>query len=379
MKVPLWACALAPFLALPLFAQERTTEDLLDFSFRDASLETVLRCTSRVTGWFFVQEVPFRGTVTAYVRAKVPRSRCLDFLNAVLRPHGMICLATGGADPGASGTVLRIVESARGGGASPEIHVGADPRGIPLTDEVRTQIIPLTSAGVIETGKELGDLFRRTIGESGTLSISGTSNAFVVTGRSDAIHRIAEILLAVDRTASSQLKIEAIPLRFADAALTAKVLNDLVRSESARSEPAGLQGGPGILRFLRMEQDRGVAGSPSPSRDLVRITAETQANSILVCATEAHLTLLREILERIDRPDAALATYVFPLVNQDAVALAALLKSLWNNPSASAPAGRGGPTLPGRIDAAAAPGAAPAGGALPGSSLPGTSVGGARR
>ena len=62
-----WLPSAAALLALatPGVAQDSGGETRLAFSFKDASIDAVLRYVSRVTGWIFVLESPPRGTITA--------------------------------------------------------------------------------------------------------------------------------------------------------------------------------------------------------------------------------------------------------------------------------------------------------------------------
>jgi hypothetical protein len=63
---------------------------------------------------------------------------------------------------------------------------------------------------------------------------------------------------------------------------------------------------------------------------VIRLTAEPRTNSILVSATEENQELIQGLLRRLDRPEAALHTYVVPLKNGDAATMAAILDALWN-------------------------------------------------
>src|SRR5262245_40977877 len=81
-------------LSLPVVAQDKQVEPekKLNFNFRDASLDTILKYVSSQTGWIFIQEKPTSGTITAVSDTAVPASKCLDFLNAAIRPHGRVIL-----------------------------------------------------------------------------------------------------------------------------------------------------------------------------------------------------------------------------------------------------------------------------------------------
>lgn len=91
----------------------RRDEFRLTFDFRGVPVETVLQHVADATGWIFVLERPIRGTLDAVADGKVPVTKCIDFLNSVLRRRGALILnphSPGGPKPG---RVLRIVDGDR--------------------------------------------------------------------------------------------------------------------------------------------------------------------------------------------------------------------------------------------------------------------------
>ncbi|MBI3854806.1 MAG: hypothetical protein HY293_03850 [Planctomycetes bacterium] len=345
-----WARILGASLALcgTVWAQERAQDRTLTFVFKDASIDAVLLYVSQVTGWIFVQEAPLRGTITAFSRAEVPASRCLEFLDACLRPHGLTVRNAAWPRPPVSGETVRVIELSQ---AQPGVHVGVDAAEIPVTDELRTQILPLKHVGAADVGKDFGELLKKAVGEGGQIAVSAYSNSIVLTGRSEGIHRVAEILRVIDQTASAQLRISVIPLVHADAVEVAKTLNEIVKREPAKAEAGGQQ----VPAFLRMMRAGTEAAAPrSLAHEVIRISAEPRMNAIIVSATEENLELIQAVLRRLDQPTAALNTYVVSLKNADAATVAAILQALWNEQKART-------TTPNavRSDGTAAPGQAP--------------------
>jgi general secretion pathway protein D len=340
-------------LSCSAWAQETPQQKKLRFTFKDASLDAVLLYVSQITGWIFVQEVPFRGTITAFSDAEVPVSGCFEFLNVLLRAHGLTARSPSWPRSPIPGDTIRVLDMDQAIPTQPSVHVGLEAAEIPVTQEVRTQILPLKSMSAAEAAKELGDVLKKALGEGGQIAISAHSNSIVLTGRSEGIHRIAEILRVIDQTASAQLKIAIIPLDYADAAELAKTLNEICARELPKQEPAGQTPLPGLLRMLRAgtDGDRGAAPRSS-AHEMIRITAEPRTNSVVVCATEENLEMVRGLLRRLDRPEAALNTYVYPLVNTDAASVASILNAQWNRQGNS---GSLAPT-PRRSDGTVAPG-----------------------
>jgi len=333
MKQALLSLGVILSLAGAAVGQESATDRKLNFTFRDASIEVVLRSLSQVTGWIFVLESSPRGTITAVSNADVPLSRCLEFLNASLKQHGLVVLNPAAPGTPSPGDTLRVLDIARALKDPSHVHVGLDPRDIPPTDEPRTQILPLRSAGAAEAAKDFGEVFRRLLGEGGQLAPSAFSNSILVSGPSVRVRSVAEILSIIDQTASAHSRFVVIPLRYTDAVQAAKTLNDVFKPDVGRSDAGPQPRLPGFLRAL--SEPATPAAKPSPLGS-IRITPESRTNSLIAGATEENLLLIKALVEEIDRPSAALNVYVVPLVNTDAASTAAALNNLWNNSNGAA-------------------------------------------
>jgi general secretion pathway protein D len=367
-----WLLSVAALLALatPGWAQEDAGKKL-SFTFRDASIDAVLRYVSSVTGWIFVLETPPRGTITACSNAEVPVSRCLEFLNASLRRHELFVLNPAAPRSPAPGDTLRVLDLAQARRHPSGLHVGTDPAEIPSSDEARSQLFPLKSASAAEVGKDFGDVFRRLLGDGGQLAVSPRSNTLLASGPSEGIRRIAEILSAIDRTSSGRLQLVVVPLEYTGAAETAKTLNDVFKREAVKVDPGAPSRLPGFFRAM------GDSGSPASAvaEEGVRITPDVRSNSLIVGATEETLVAIRTLVAHLDRPSAALNTYVVRLVNSDAASMAVLLNNLLRSQDA-ATAGRSGQT---RSDGTLSPGQVPFAGTSTPSPARGSSTGGSRR
>src|SRR5207245_5167612 len=130
---------------------------------------------------------------TAFSNTNVPVASCLEFLNVALRPHGLGVVNPYWPRLPKAGEVLRVVGLDRVAALTPEVRVGLDAGDIPITDESRTQIIPLKCVGAAEVAKELAEVFRKAVGEGGQVAVSTYSNAIILTGRSAGIRRVAEL------------------------------------------------------------------------------------------------------------------------------------------------------------------------------------------
>lgn len=348
--------ALAAFFVLGAAAgQEAPEEKKLRFQFKDASVDAVLQYVSSVTGWIFVQEKRVTGTIDAVSDVEVPVSKTLDFLNSALRRHGATILNPYSPGLPKPGQVLKVQDVDAAKRLNLEIYSGANPDEIPVSDQMRTQIVPLKAVSVVEVQKELGEVLRAAMGDGGQVSVSSYSNSVILVGRSDGINRAVRILRVIDVSASAELKIRVFPLKNADAVETARVLNDVFRKEAVQGQ-TGQQAGFNIWRMFGGGGDggrgRGDGQGPQPralAHEMVRITAEPRTNSIIVTATEDNIKVIEDLLRRLDdRSAAALRLKLYPLRYADATAAAKLLNDLFAAPASSGGTGGQGGDRGGR-------------------------------
>ena len=342
--------ALAALAALPLWGQEAVQEKKLTFRFKDASVDVVLSYVSSVTGWIFVQEKRVTGTIEAVSDTEVPASKCLDFLNTALRRHGVTIPNPYSPGQPKPGQVLKVQDVDVAKRVVIEIYSGANPDDIPITDQLRTQILPLKAVNVQDVNKELGATITAAMGADGQVAFSSYSNSIVLTGRSDGINRVARVLRVIDVSASAELKIKVFTLKNADATDTAKTLNEVFKRETMRAE-TGQQNPFG--NFMRMfnpggggRGGGGEGGGSNPkalASEMVRITAEPRTNSIIVSATEDNVKLIEELILKLDdRSAGATKLKLYALRFADATNASKLVNDLFAETPTNSQQGRSG-------------------------------------
>ncbi len=338
------AVALLTSFAVAVWGQEaRQEEKKLSFRFKDASLDAVFAAVSSATGWVFVQEKAFTGTITAYSDTDVPLSKCLEFLNTALRPHGMIVVNPYSPNLPKPGTTLKVIDVSKAAQSIVNIRVGANPDDIPISDEMATQIIPLKAVNVIDVNKELGDVLKAAVGGEGQVAVSTYSNSIILTGRSDGINRAARILRVLDVSTSDELKIRVFVLKNADAVETAKTLNEVFKREAMKADAGASNPMSGFMRmFGGGDRDGGrgggssgmPGGGPQPralAHEMVRITAEPRTNSVIVSATEDNMKLIEQLVLSLDDKTAgATKLKMYSLRYGDATSAAKLINDLFS-------------------------------------------------
>jgi general secretion pathway protein D len=346
------AALLAVLTALPLWgAQEAVDEKKLTFRFKDASADVVLAYVSSVTGWIFVQEKRVSGTIDAVSDTDVPLSKCLEFLNTALRRHGVTIPNPYSPNLPKAGQILKVQDVDVAKRVVIEIYTGANPDDIPITDQLRTQILPLKAVNVQDVSKELGATITSAMGADGQVAYSSYSNSIVLTGRSDGINRVARVLRVIDVSASAELKIRVFTLKNADATETAKTLNEVFKRETMRAE-TGTQNPFG--NFMRMFNPGGGGrggggeggGGTNPkalASEMVRITAEPRTNSIIVSATEDNVKVIEDLILKLDdRSAGATKLKLYALRFADATNASKLVNDLFAETPTNSQQGRSG-------------------------------------
>jgi general secretion pathway protein D len=337
MRTTRWILLLAA-LSFPAWGQD-AAEKKLKFNFKDASVDAVLQYVSSATGWIFVLEKKVSGTIDAVSDVEIPVSKCLDFLNAALRRHAAIIPNPYSPGLPKAGQVLKLQDVDEAKRRNVEIYSGANPDDIPVTDQVRTQILPLKAVNITDVSKELGEMIKAAVGVDGQVSYSTYSNSIVLTGRSDGINRVARVLRVIDVSASAELKIKVFALRNADATETAKTLNEVFKRETMRADTGRQDPLQNMMRMFgggggdRGGRGGGESGGPTPralAHEMVRITAEARTNSVIVTATEDNLKVIEDLVAKLDDKGAAATKLkLYPLRYADATNAAKLVNDLF--------------------------------------------------
>jgi len=312
-------------LTVLLSAQEPEKEKKLSFHFKDASVDAVLKYVSSVTGWIFVQEKQVAGSITAVSDTEVPASRCLDFLNAALRPVDAIITNPVSPDVPKPGQVLKVQDLGEVMRRQLRIFQGSDPDVIPASSDVRTQIVPLKAMNVADVQKELGELLKKVLEADGQVSVSTYSNALILTGRSDCIRNAVRVLRLIDVSTSSELRMQTFTLKNADAGEVVRTLNEIYN-------PGEAQKAQQAMYAMQMGQQQKAAPTRPLSKDTIRVVAETQTNSVIIIANEDNLADIRKMIERLDkRGSATVKVKFYALRHADALAVAKFVSDLFSD------------------------------------------------
>ncbi|MBK6863140.1 MAG: type II secretion system secretin GspD [Ideonella sp.] len=314
--------ALAPPGAQAQSKNARFRGEPVTLNFVNADIEGVTRAVGAIVKQQFVVDPRVKGNITLYSEEPLsPREVYLNYL-AALRGLGFTVVEVGG--------LFKVVPE-----ADAKLQTGVvstEPTPARQGDNVITQIFRLQH----ESANSLVAVLRPLISPNNTINATPGSNSLVITDYADNLQRIAKIIAAMDTPASGN--VEVIPLQHAVAA-------DMQVLVQRLADPSGQPGGAAAA-----------GGAPM-------ILVEPRSNSLVVRASNpARLSLIRSIIEKLDRPSALNNgmgnIWVVYLKNADAVKLAAVLRAAFSPGGSGAGAQAATPTAP-AVPAGAPGGASP--------------------
>ncbi len=166
------------------------------------------------------------------------------------------------------------------------------------------------------------------------------TNSVVVRGPAESLDLVDKVIKALDETGAKVATVRVFQLRYADAINTADVINQLFnaqsssssRSRSGRSSGGGFQGGPMMFRgpFGEGGPPGAMQGEGSQSMVAVTAAADSRTNTVVVTGPEAVLTVVDEVIKKLDSPLANVADVkVFHLEYADASNTAQLVNEVF--------------------------------------------------
>jgi general secretion pathway protein D len=282
----------APPTAPPVPPGQRGRFVVLNFD--NADIETVVHAASEIVGFNYVLAPDVRGKVTVQTSGRIPQEDVFGVLLAILEVHGFTAVK--------SENLYKIVriEGARER-AVPTV-IGLEPDATRSGDEVVTQIIPVRYSSVTD----LGTLLRPLVSARGTLIANRETNILIVTDTAANIRRLLDIIRLVDvEVALDELQI--MPVRYADAADLATILNQLFASGRLR-RAATTPGAPAptapptpaVPTAPRPTAPGAATGETVGTERTPLIIAERRSNSLVVYARKPELETIRKLLGQLD-------------------------------------------------------------------------------
>jgi general secretion pathway protein D len=308
----------------PKLAVHNETDRGLSFNFRGASLETELNYLSDAAGFVIIPETDLRGKVDIISTQPLNKQEAVDLLNTILNKNGLAALR--------NGRTLTIITQDEAKKRDIPVLSGSEPDDIPKTDNIVTQILPMHTLNAPQLAKDLATV----VPSTATITANEAGNALVMTGTQTQIHRVAEIIKALD--SSGMTSVRVFSLRFADAKTLASVIKDVFSSpgESARDAVRNYFsmrfGGGGEDSGDRHSKHGSSGGGGSGGNSKVSAVADDYSNSVVVSAPEDLMATIEQVIKEVDQPiEDVSSVRVFRLKFADAGEMADLLNNLFGD------------------------------------------------
>lgn len=304
-----------------------TGELKLRMQFQNAPLKTVLDYMSQAAGYIIVPETDISGKVTVWSDQPLNKEDALKLVKQLLNQHGYTAIV--------DGRTLTIYSSDKARILDIPVILGNIATNIPKDTEIVTQIIPVRSLNAVALLKDLQPL----LPAQTTLTANESGNALIMTDTQANIHRIVEIVRALDSVSSSSSTIIVFPLKYADAKSVASLIKDLFPSASATT---GNTGGPsgfgGFGRFFRGGgapgggENGGGTDTGNGHTPTSRVTAvsDDHANALVVSAPDDLVPTIKELVNSLDTDvQDTTEMRVFNLKHADPIEMATELSQLF--------------------------------------------------
>lgn len=299
--------------------------------FRGARLGQVLDYLSKQAGYVLANPVELAQPVTLVALTPLTPAEAVDALNSVLISHGHAAIVRG--------RTLHVVPLPSARQQNLPVEVGADPARIPDTDRMVTQIIPVSFATVKDLAENLTPLLNTA---TGTLSANESSNTLILTDTQSNIRRIAAIVHAIDASVSGEQQVRVFNLAYADASTVAQVINDIYTSKTSSNRNNNQQQNPFAQMFGRGGQGpgqqtaQGTASGAGARAGEVSAAADSGTNSVVIRASPATMTVLAEVVARLDVDTSTRdGVLVYRVRNGKAADLATTLTTLFASASSA--------------------------------------------
>ena len=355
-----WIMSLGLMGATTLFAQEREAsipadpqtgkpstsaiaeDPHLTMNFEGVPLQSVLEYMSEAADLIILGETKVEGKVNILSKQPLNREEAVELLIVVLNENGYAAIRRGER-------MLKIVGKDKALIEDLPVRSGANPEDIPKNDLMVTQIIPIRFGNAGQLIENITEL----LPDYATISANDGSNAIILTDTQQNIHRIAEIVSALDTSISSISEIKVFPLVYADAKQLADVIKGLFQSSSSGSSRSSSSRGSssGIAEMMRARfgggssssrssgssgrsSRSGGSGSSAALAAASRVVAisEERTNSLVVSAPSDVIPTIEQLVKEMDRTiEDVTEIEVFKLNNADAYEMAEVLTNLFSD------------------------------------------------
>lgn len=299
-------------------------------AFKNVTVEQVVPFIVEATGKVVIpQQDVLSRRITVLNDREIPRNQALDMVVIAMQQAGVAVIETD-----TTVTLRDINEIVR----QKVPVIGPDQTTLTRTDlgNVAEKVYRLRHV----TAENYAEVLKNSIPDYAKLTVDKESNQIALLGPIALLQRIERLLDSLDQPAAGATVAETFRLRYADADVVARNITDLfgegTGSTANRRQQNQPQGPAAFFGGGRQEQQ------PAASSAQLRVSSNTQQNSVTVVAEPSVVAAIRKQIETYwdqPLPDEAVVPRIYDLKNSDPVKVRNLLEGLF---------GRGTPTTGGQ-------------------------------
>lgn len=306
-----------------------TVEKLLDF---------IVKATGKVV---LPQQDVLNKKITVVNDRPIPREQALDLVFLALAQNGVGVVETD------STITLRVIEEVN----RQDVPV-IGPNESVLNRQDMGTLVQKVFALKHSTAKSIGDIVKDVVPDYAKPSVDEESNQVAVVGPVSLVQRVERLVTSLDRPSAAALQAATFQLKFADADAIKSNIEELFsgggttssNNNNNRNRNNRNQNNQGP-RFGFFGPQGNSNEASSAASDEVRVTANTQQNSVTVVADPAILAQIKDQIENYwDKalPEEAVVPRTYDLKYSDPIKIRDLLEGLFGKASASAGVGNNG-------------------------------------
>ena len=194
-----------------------------------------------------------------------------------------------------------------------------------------TQVMPLQYASATRLKDELKPLVSD---EWANITAISSTNTLVVTDSANNVHRLAQIVQALDKDTSDVIEVRVHRCKYSSADALVEVLNKVFpASKPTSGQPSRGGGAPppegGGGQPPQVKSEEGLISLKGE----IRIASDTRTNSLIISASKDKIKLVMDVVEELDQDvEPEVTVQIFQLKYADAKIVAEQLNNLFEQP-----------------------------------------------
>lgn len=267
--------------------QTGSDTNLIQLSFQGANIDMVVQWLSQTTGKSVLKHPQVQCQLTITSSKKVTQREAINLVYRALALEGYSAIEF-------SDSIL-IVPQDKEPRMSPELLGGAQ-TNVPEGRQRLVKVFDLKYAKASDVKDRIGTA----LSDKAIVFVDEQANQIIITDYNDNIRAASELIAALDTDKPEDVTVRVIQLKNVSAADLMKEIGPLYEKKNAKS-----------------------------LKDTVAVTADEQANSLLILSSEANFKVIEQFVKSLDTEEAqAKIMRTFPLKNADAQDVAKQLQDL---------------------------------------------------